>query len=301
MRIRHISNWKLKLFCEAYICASYTQAAENMRIAQTSITKAIDDIEYITKKTLFIRTSDGMLATKDADELFQKIKSSLDTIENALSSKIEDPFKTFAVAGNHSFCCTVLPISLRTMKEDGYDISHFSIHNTDPQNAISLLRRHIIQAAMFPRSEIPSDLRVHATAEFDAVLVTHKDHEFVRKKIISIEDIRRENFMLTDDYKINEKYREFFKEFYANSTFRLHNTDWEMIMHFVGQNLGICPLLDIPLTNPNLRKIPISNIIPSVTYHLITLKTIHEEYREMLDVFVAHVRRALSDKSSYTL
>ena len=300
MRIRHISNWKLKLFCEAYICASYTQAAENMRIAQTSITKAIDDIEYITKKTLFVRTAEGMLPTRDADELFQKIKSSLDIIENALSSTIEDPFKTFAIAGNHSVCCTVFPVAMRKMKEDGYDISHFSIHNTDPQNATSLLRRHVIQAAMFPRSEIPSDLRVHASDTAEAVLLVHKDHHLLQKEKITMEDLAAENFMLIDEYKINEKYRDFFKDFYANNTFHLHNADWEMIMYFVGQNLGVCPLLDIPLTNPNIRKIPVANLIPPVTYNLITSQDLHETYLEALDVFVKYVRLSLV-KSTYAL
>jgi DNA-binding transcriptional LysR family regulator len=245
MYIRHISNWKLRLFCEAYICTSYTQAAENMHIAQTSVTKAIDDIEYVINKTLFVRTTDGMLPTRDADELFQKIKSSLDAIENALSSKVEDPFKTFAVAGNHSVCCTVFPVAIRKMKEDGYNVSHFAIYNTDPQNAISLLRRQVIQAAMFPQSAIPNDIRVHASDTADAVLLVHKDHHFLKKEKITIEDLKKENFMLIDEYKINDKYREFFKDFYANNTFHLHNADWEIIMHFVAQNLGVCPLLDI--------------------------------------------------------
>lgn len=303
MRIRHISNWKLRLFCEAYICTSYTQAAENMHIAQTSVTKAIDDIEYVIKKTLFVRTPEGMLPTRDADELFQKIKFNLDAIENALSFKIEDPFKTFAVAGNHSFCCTALPAALKSMKNSGHDISHFAIYNTDPQNAISLLRRQIIQSAMFPRTEIPNDLRTHTTVTFNAVLLVHKDHHFLKRDLqkdkITMEDLLKENLMLIDDYKVNERYREFFSEFYKKNTFRIHNTDWEMIIRFISYNLGICPLIDIPLTDPRLCKIPLSDIIPPVTYHLITLKNIHEAYLSVLDIFVDHIRLSLNE-STYT-
>lgn len=300
MNIRYVSNWKLRLFCEAYICASYSQAAENMRISQTSITKAIDDIEYVTKKTLFVRTVDGMLPTKDADELFQKIKSSLDTIENALGSNSENSLKTFAIAGNHSVCCTVFPVAIRKMKEDGCDISHFSIYNTDTQNAISLLRRQMIQAAMFPQSAIPNDIRVHASDTANAVLLVHKDHHLLKKEQITIEDLKKENFMLIDEYKINEKYRELFKDFYSNNTFNLHNADWEIIMHFVAQNLGVCPLLDIPITNPNIRKIPVANIIPPVTYNFITHQNLHETYLEALDVFVKYIKLSLV-KSTYTL
>lgn len=298
--IRQISYWKLKLFCEAYICQSYTQAGENMNISQTSITKAIDDIEYLTKKTLFVKTPEGMVPTKDADELFFKVKSSLDSIANAMSSDIGDPFKTLAIAGNHSVCCTVFPITLRSMKEDSHDISHFSIYNTDPPNAISLIRRGIIQAAMFPFTEIPNDLRVHATATADSVLLVHKDHHFLQKDKITMDDLKKENFLLIDDYKINARYREYFKDFYENNTFRLHNADWEVIMHFVGQNLGICPLLDIPLTNPNIRKIPAKDIIPPVTYSIVTSKEIHEGYLKALDVFMSHVISSLKP-STYTL
>lgn len=299
INFRRISYWKLKLFCEAYTSQNYTQAGENIGTSQTNVTKAIADLEQITGKTLFIKTAKEMLPTNDAIELFAKIQEGLSTIENALSDD-EDPMKTLAIAGNHSVCCTVFPVTLRTMKDSGFNINYISVYNTDYQNAISLLRRQIIHAAMFPLSEVPNDLTVHATATSDSVLLVHKDHHFLQKENITMEDLKKENFLLIDDYKINAKYRDYFKDFYENNAFQLVNTDWEIIMHFVGQNLGICPFLDVPLTNPNICKIPAQNIIPPVVYSIVTYKKIQQKYLSVLKVFIDNLIVSLKP-STYTL
>lgn len=72
------------MFCEAYICKSYTKAAENLSTSQTVITRAIDNIEeMLGGVTLFEKISNVMHPTKHAHSLYDKIQPSLITINDA--------------------------------------------------------------------------------------------------------------------------------------------------------------------------------------------------------------------------
>ena len=183
MNPRRVSFMKLKLFCEAYICKSYTKTGENMSVSQSVVTRAIDDIEEMLGGiTLFEQIGNTMHPTKHAHTLYEKVSPSLTQIGNAL--RIEEDFKSISIAATHNVHCTVVPILLSFLSKD----VQCNLFNTDRENAIALLRRNIVDIAIFPAFEVPSDLYIVEVVNLDAALLVHKDNPLVHKKNITKED-----------------------------------------------------------------------------------------------------------------
>jgi DNA-binding transcriptional LysR family regulator len=282
--IRQISYWKLRLFCEAYICQSYTQAGENMNISQTSITKAIDDIEYLVGNSLFFKQNNAIQPTKYADELFRKIQPLLREMEKTLISNDTQSLKSLSIAATHSVCCTILPILLaesHILKQD----TTCEIINTDRPNAISLIRRNAVDFGIFPASEMPNDIEIVDTISLNCALLVHKDNPLAHKKNITKEDIFRENLIMIDDYKISQNYRELFTAIYERQKIKISNADYEVISRFVARGHGSCLFAYIPIDIKNVVCIDLGTLLPPVQYFVIANPSHTEIATDFVDVF----------------
>jgi|GEM_PF-4592032 len=295
MNPRRVSFMKLKLFCEAYICKSYTKTGENMSVSQSVVTRAIDDIEEMLGGiTLFEQIGNTMHPTKHAHTLYEKVSPSLTQIGNAL--RTEEDFKSISIASTHSAICTIIPLILKDMKKT-IDSSNISLYNTDRTNAINLLRRNIVDIAIFPAFEVPNDVNIIEIIDIDPALIVHKDNPLVHKKNITKEDIFAENLIMVDDYKISENYRELFQSIYDKQRIKINNADYAMIIKFVAAGHGSSLFCDVPLTDTNVSVINVKGILPQIKYYLISqIDTILNhaicEFREC-------AKGIINDRSSY--
>ena len=294
--IRQISYWKLRLFCEAYICQSYTQAGENMNISQTSITKAIDDIEYLVGNSLFFKQNNAIQPTKYADDLFRKIQPLLREMEKTLISKNEISKHNISIAASHSACTTVLPV---TLAHPSLKDAEVNIHNTDRSNAIALLRRDVVNIAMFPATEIPNDCKILAQLEFDPAILVHKDNPIVNKKNITKEDVFRENLIMIDDYKISQNYRELFTTIYERQRIKISNADYEMISRFVARGHGSCLYSDVPIDIKNVVCINLRGILPPILHWAFAMKTFEPSTFE--NILIDELRKVVLNSTSFAI
>ena len=265
MNPRRVSFMKLKLFCEAYVCGSYTKTAENLSTSQTVITRAIDDLEEMLGGiTLFVKERNTMVPTKHAHNLYEKIQPSLITINDAL--EITDDNNSISIAATHNVHCTVVPILLSFLPKD----VQCNLFNTDRENAIALLRRNIVDIAIFPAFEVPSDLYIVEVVNLDPALLVHKDNPLVHKKNITKEDVFAENLIMVDDYKISENYRELFQSIYDKQRIKINNADYEMISRFVARGHGSCLFADVIIDIKNVVCINLRNVLPQIKYYVIS-------------------------------
>lgn len=277
---------------------SYTQAAENMSISQTGITRAIDDIEYLIGNTLFFKENNAIHPTKYADELFAKIQPHLRGMENTLLTKPESKQEHFNIAASHSACTTVVPIALSNPYFKNLDIT-YNIHNTDRNNAILLLRRGLVNIAIFPASEIPNDCKILAQLELETAILVHKDNPLVHKKNITKEDIFKENLIMIDDYKISENYRTLFYEIYERQKIKIHNSDYEMISRFVSRGHGSCLHANVPIDIKNVVCVNINGILPPIKYYAFTMKNCDTSLVE--EKFITELKKVILSSDSFKI
>ncbi len=291
--IRRISYLKLRMFCEAYHCKSYTKTAENLSTSQTVITRAIDDIEeMLGGVTLFEKISNVMHPTKHAHSLYEKIQPSLMAINDAFC--VEDS-QSLSIAATHAVCCTILPIVLGQSQFKNND-AKYDIFNTDRDNAISLIRRDIVDVAFFPTSEMPSDIAVLDTIDFEPAILVHKDNPLVHNKNITQEDIFAENLIMIDDFKISENYRTLFQSIYDKQRIKINNADYEMIIKFVARGHGSCLFADIPIDIKNVVSINLSGKLPPLRYIAIA----RQSYTAREMEFVREVKKLSLSRDSFT-
>lgn len=293
INIRRISYLKLRMFCEAYVCGSYTKTAENLSTSQTVITRAIDDLEEMLGGiTLFVKERNTMVPTKHAHNLYEKVSSSLTQIGDALH--IEEDFNSISIAATHIVCCTILPVVLA---QSQFKKNTIDIFNTDRDNAISLIRREIVDVAFFPTSIMPSDIAILDTIDFEPALLVHKDNPLVHKKNITKEDVFAENLIMVDDYKISENYRELFQSIYDKQRIKINNADYEMIIKFVARGHGSCLFANIPIDVKNIVSINLTGILPPLRYIAIASKS----YTARETEFVSEVKTLSLSRDSFVI
>ncbi|MFT4968005.1 MAG: DNA-binding transcriptional LysR family regulator [Candidatus Deianiraeaceae bacterium] len=293
--IRQINYWKLRLFCEAYICLSYTQAGENLHISQTSITKAIDDIESLVGNTLFYKQNNTIHPTKYAEDLFSQIQPHLKDIEKILISNKSTNKQVISIAASHSVCCTILPSLLEQSKFFKDDIT-CDIFNTDRSNAISLIRRNIVDFAIFPAFEVPKDIDIVDIVVLNCALLVHKDNPIVHKKNITKEDVFKENLIMIDDYKISENYRALFHSMYEKQKIRITNADYEMASRFVARGHGSCLFAYIPVDITNIVCIDLGDLLPKINYFVVA----RSQHNEIALDFVETFKKVARECTSFT-
>ena len=74
-----------KVFCTVAENGSFSKAAEKLYISQPAITQTIRKLEEQLGGQLFYRSNNGVLLTEEGKHLYEYIKDSMGTIENAYS------------------------------------------------------------------------------------------------------------------------------------------------------------------------------------------------------------------------
>ena len=78
----------LAVFDEVYKMRSVTRAAENLDLAQTSVSLALARLRRQFNDPLFVRTSEGMLPTPHATKLLQPLRQALELLRQATRQQV---------------------------------------------------------------------------------------------------------------------------------------------------------------------------------------------------------------------
>ena len=80
---------RLKIFYYVAICQNLTKAALKLNTNQPSLSKSISTLEYQLKTTLFLRTKNGLILTKQGEELLTTVEPIFKTLKSVESSFLE--------------------------------------------------------------------------------------------------------------------------------------------------------------------------------------------------------------------
>lgn len=249
---------------------SFSRAAENLYMSQPSLSKQIKALEVELGVALFDRRTKGCYLTP-AGELFlafaQQVRKERDDFINALGVCTESTLSTIRLGA--------LPIvSLTTYKISSL-IANFQAQNfhctveyieSDQRNLLSMLKENKIEFAI-GRTGDDNDKKLDVIPLFvdEIVVVVYKDHPLSVKKMVALEELAKERFILLGHQSalfnlcINA-----FKAANISPKIIHTNTRHKIVQEMVLKNLGITLLPKNMVDNhPKLKAIKLKDPVYS--------------------------------------
>lgn len=245
----------LRGFCKVYENGSFSAAAKELNVSQSTITRQIQAIEREIKTQLFDKTASGKIEpTKDGKFFYEIVKPKIQSLDYIYEYFfLREDLKhdnTIRLSCHHAFIANVLPYCIHRYKQEnnGDNFVKFLIKDSDFVKALDDLDNNEVDIAIYPVENFPDDKRYNEAKytvdnlfEFNPVIVLHKNNSLAKKDSdqITIDDLRKQNVLLIDKGKMLSNYTNMFE--YQNITGNLifENSDWETLKNFVRLNLGI--------------------------------------------------------------
>ena len=179
-------------------CGSITQAAENLYMAQPNLSKAIKELEDTLGFAIFSRTSRGVIPTARGREFLVYARAVLAQVHKmeALSGRHNDEIQRFSLtmpcSGYIAECFSLLIDSLDKSRPMDIRIREASpLHAinevADGQFQLAVIRWSTAQEEVFVDYVREKGLVWQPIWEYDALLLTSRNHPLVSHEIISPE------------------------------------------------------------------------------------------------------------------
>lgn len=190
---------QVKYFLAINTYKSFSVAAEELNISQSSLSKQIKALETELDTTLFNRNTRMITLTESGNEFIIHAQSFLNNYENIMSS-----MKKYSKEKCHTINIGTIPV----IAQYGITSAIASFKNKYPHININLIegeRDEIID--MLNKSEIDFAFvrdfglnkylfTVNTLVSDELVLVVSKNHPLAKKKYVDLEEIRDEDFIL---------------------------------------------------------------------------------------------------------
>lgn len=283
----------LRGFCKVYESGSFSGAAKEMNISQSTVTRQIQAIEREIKSTLFYKTPSGKTEpTKEGNFLYELVKPKIQSFDYIYdyfflkeNSAIEDDI--IRLSSHHTIISNILPYCIYKYKQvsKGDITTKFFIKNSSFVEALEDLDNGSIDLAIYPIGEFPDDKK-YSEVKYDIsdlftlkpTIILHKDNSLAKKNSLKIdfEDLRKQNMLLVDKDKILSVYGTICEKQNITGNILFENSDWETIKNFLKLNLGIQFYSNIHgisnILEKNLVVKDISHLFPKIEIKLIKKK-----------------------------
>lgn len=242
-----MENINFELYKVFYYVARYkniTKASEILLISQPAITQTIKKLESELNYTLFYRTSRGMELTKYGEELFNKIKNSIECLNSCKETlkKMDcEEVKTLRVGGGNTLLKHNALEGFKTFKEK-YPNLKIEIIKGITSELLSKLQDNIIDLVLFNMPITPNENLEYKVIEIiqDTFVANAKLYGNLKNKKISIQEISNLPLVLQSDVSSSRKYLNSIckkNKINLNNGYKLESYD--LVLTFVKAGLGI--------------------------------------------------------------
>jgi DNA-binding transcriptional LysR family regulator len=254
-------------------------AAKEMNLSRSTITMQITSLERDLSTKLFHHKKGNFTLTKDGAELYDMSAPLINGIDNLyekfLSNKSKDKSQTINIATHHIAISFLLPKYISEFNKTHKHIK-LNIKNISSDEAESRLINNEIDLTIYPTSETGSEFYSKPHSSYEPILLMRRDHPLASKtkKTIQLEDISKHTLVRIDPGLITlPLFEEAVKKHKIGSNISLENGNWEMLKHFVRNEIGLAVVSTICLNenDPILMGIELTKFFPKMTYG-ITIK-----------------------------
>lgn len=247
----------------------FSTAANELCISQSSLSKQIKALEKELDTTLFDRNSRVTSLTEAGKEFYIYALKFLDDYNNIIqvmrkhssSKKFTLKLGTIAVLTQYGLTSTIASF------KNNYPNIDINIFEDENDAILNMLIKSEIDFAIVRDFNLPRDsFDVTPLAEDELVVVTSNNHPFTKKKYISLNDLKNENFIICAKSGVFDIcVKECNKLGFTPNV--VHNINKiETILGLVSEGLGITLIVNNvlkPFSNSNISVHPLKNPINS--------------------------------------
>lgn len=238
---------------------SFTRAAEALGYTQSSLSQMIASLENEFSIKLLKRSRKGITLTQEGIKLYPYIQRSIQQFEamEGMATEIKG-LKTgiIRIGAIASISRYWLPSMIKEFQEQ-YPKINFILKQGDYTSIYKLIKEGQVDFGFLtPKTSGNLKMKIIKSGEMGAIVSS--SHKMANKKIVRIEDLVKDPFILLEEGSYSEPLEAFKKALcYPSIKYRIH--DDNTIMTMVEENLGISILskLIMEKTNFNIVYLPI--------------------------------------------
>lgn len=242
---------------------SFSNAANELCISQSSLSKQIKSLENELDTLLFERTSRSTKLTPAGEDFFIYAQKFLDDYNNifiemkkhSLSNKNTLNIGTIAVLTQYGLTSTLAEFKKK------YPQINLNILEEENDAVLNMLANSKIDLAIVRTFNIPKDLfDVIHLADDELVVVTSSSHPFTKKDSISFADLKDESLIICSKSGVYDICVEECNKLGFSPNIIYQISKIETILGLVSENLGITLIVnDVlkPFKNPNIAVHPL--------------------------------------------
>lgn len=238
---------QIKYFVAAAEIGQVSQAAHHLKISQSAVTTAIQELEKTLKTKLFIRVPQGVALTESGKHFLNHAYSILEVVQNAIS----DPAPTNEIDGQLNIATSfdimgyILPYHIKKLST-AYPNLTINLHECDHKEIEAGLLNGRFDMALVLASNVQSmDIISEILLSSPRHLWLSAAHPLAKKNTISFADIADEPYVqlnVNDTKDVGESY---WSNHGKSLNLRLTTTSIEAARNMVANEIGVTILPDI--------------------------------------------------------
>lgn len=255
---------QLVYFCEVAKTRQFTAAANNLYVAQSSLSHAIHELENELGVPLFIRYPNKSISLSDYGQAFlpfvENALNVLDTGKYEIESMKNPQFGKVKISFFFSIALTTVPYLIKQFHADNPD-NHIKLDFQVNHNWVDL-RDSLLRGncdLVISCNNLTSNVESKPFAYQKIVLIVPVDHKLAEQEFVTVKELENENIIAIDpNSNLDNAMKRMFSD--AGITPNLtYVSDWTTSEIHISAGEGIGFSSDIPVDERYLKKLPISD------------------------------------------
>lgn len=232
----------LRYFIELVKHKNYTRASENLFVSQSTVSKAVSNLEKELGAKLIRMDKGEFTLTKEGELLYQfalDVTKYYDIREEELLVKIQN------LGGNLSLGLPPTAGSIYFFEKisvfkNKYPDIELEIKNETSKYLPEMLLDHNLDLGVVIEPFDDDRFIKNIVYESEAVLVVSESHRFSQMEEIDFSLLKDEKFLqISEDYQYYWVFKDYCKKANFEPNVIFNNYDWDMILEMVAANVGI--------------------------------------------------------------
>lgn len=260
---------QLEYFCAVCRYHSITQAAQKLYVTQPAISNAVRELEKEFSVSLFIRSKNRMILTKEGEIFYQKARQLLDTINHTSSELYDLGRQTVPIRiGIPPLLSTIFFPDMLIKFHKEHPSVPVELYEYGSIRAARLVMEETLDLALVNMNFYEIDkLNSHQIISDRIIFCVSPEHHLANEKEVSVEMLKDENLiMYNTDSVLNATLYSRFEKSGIKPNVIMHASQLYTIRNFIHDHLGGGFLYTSLLKNlPGLIGIP---IVPPITQEI---------------------------------
>jgi LysR family transcriptional regulator, carnitine catabolism transcriptional activator len=193
----NLTHRQFEILIAAAESASFSAAAQQLKISQPSLSESIRRIEREIGARLFERTTRSLKLTPEGRHAAAVARDAVRDFRHALerlASGLRGEQGRIAIAALPSITCAALPSALQRFKRE-HSATAIAVHDVQHERALSLVTEGLADVAVTIKPAKHPDLVFDEIASDVAHLVCARDHPLARRKTVRWKDLAGLDFI----------------------------------------------------------------------------------------------------------